>query len=153
VSERPFRRSARLLISPVVVALGGIAFVRWSSSWPSAVAVVAVLYWVVSAVAAFIPRFMVNADRIETTGYFGGPSIIASADAISCRYVRWRMRNRSVDVFLLEIAGASGVIIRVWRFGWGHRRRELFSALDTWLRSTNVTLDADCRRFVDSARN
>lgn len=110
--------------------------------------------WLLLAQAQFSKQLVMESDAIRMYGYFGGPIVIDKADVASCRYVRAKplaAGRGGIDMFFLEIRNTDGHGIRVWRYGWGRQRRELFRLLATWLEGCSIDLDEQTRAFLAAA--
>ena len=114
------RRSTRLLIAPAVLALLALLAVR-GGSHGVLVAVVAGTYWLVGAIADYSKRLVISDEQLQMSGYVGGAVTVRSADAVSCTYVKYRVRERGAELFFLEIRDVRGTRLKrlfVFKRGW-----------------------------------
>ena len=146
------RRSTRLLLAPAVVALLALAALMAAGGKPGGVlvAVVAGIYWLVSAVADYSKRLVITDEQLRMSGYIGRAVTVRSADAVSCTYVKYRVRERGAELFFLEIRDVRGTRLKIWRYGWGRNRRRIFESLGRWLAASPAVLSPDARRVLDS---
>ena len=143
------RRSTRLLIAPAVLALLALLAVR-GGSHGVLVAVVAGTYWLVGAIADYSKRLVISDEQLRMSGYVGGAVTVRSADAVSCTYVKYRVRERGAELFFLEIRDVRGTRLKIWRYGWGRNRRRIFEFLGRWVAASPAVLSPDARRVLDS---
>jgi len=148
-----FRRSMRLKITPVVLLLLGAVVL----AHPRPAAIVPVVFaggiWTMLAAIPATQRLVISADSISMHGYIGGPIVTRKEDVTSCRYVRVMSHGRGlVDFSVLEILDNQGHGIRVWRYGWGRRRRQQYQLLGDWLDESGVQLSPATSDFLTSAR-
>lgn len=143
------RRSTRLLIAPAVLALLALLAVR-GGSHGVLVAVVAGTYWLVGAIADYSKRLVISDEQLQMSGYVGGAVTVRSADAVSCTYVKYRVRERGAELFFLEIRDVRGTRLKIWRYGWGRNRRRIFEFLGRWVAASPAVLSPDARRVLDS---
>lgn len=147
-----FRRSFRLKITPVIFLL--LSIVGWIFHRASVLLLFLgafALWWLIVALAQFSKRLSLEADAIRMHGYLGGPIVIARPDVTSCRYVRLQPQGRDgIDMFFLEIRDAGGHGIRVWRYGWGRQRHQLFKLLTAWITDCPIKPDSRTSEFLDS---
>ena len=143
------RRSTRLLIAPAVLALLALLAVR-GGSHGVLVAVVAGTYWLVGAIADYSKRLAISDEQLQMSGYVGGAVTVRSADAVSCTYVKYRVRERGAELFFLEIRDVRGTRLKIWRYGWGRNRRRIFEFLGRWVAASPAVLSPDARRVLDS---
>ena len=149
------RRSTRLLLAPAVLALLALlalAALMAAGGKPhgALVAVAAGIYWLVSAVADYSKRLVITDEQLRMSGYVGRALIVRSADAVSCTYVKYRVRERGAELFFLEIRDVHGTRLKIWRYGWGRNRRSIFESLGRWLAASPAVLSPDARRVLDS---
>jgi hypothetical protein len=146
------RRSTRLLLAPAVLALLALAALMAAGGKPCGVlvAVAAGIYWLVSAVADYSKRLVITDEQLRMSGYVGRAVTVRSADAVSCTYVKYRVRERGAELFFLEIRDVRGTRLKIWRYGWGRNRRRIFESLGRWLAVSPAVLSPDARRVLDS---
>jgi hypothetical protein len=125
------RRTTRLVLAPLVVAVAAGLVAGWGTRG-AVVAVPLVLYWLIAASAEAVTVLMLTPTRLVRRGQLGGP-VTLTTQGVSCDYVPVRIRERSLQLALLEIRDTSGHTITVPRWGWGHRSHALFTALGSWL--------------------
>lgn len=150
LESRPisFRRSSRLKVAPLVIAIAfAVAVLQPTFSVP-AIAIAA--YWLAASIAQFFKRIEVDNEEIRMFGFVGGPITIRKAELTSCRYVRAKpMMRGAIDILFLELRGSRGQAVRIWKYGWGSRqRRQLAQAIKEWLEGTSVQLDNDVNQFL-----
>jgi len=146
------RRSTRLLLAPAVLALLALAALMAAGGKPRGVlvAVAAGIYWLVSAVADYSKRLVIADEQLRMSGYVGRAVTVRSADAVSCTYVKYRVRERGAEFFFFEIRDVRGTRLKIWRYGWGRNRRSIFESLGRWLAASPAVLSPDARRVLDS---
>ena len=113
------------------------------------------IYWLISASVNYAKRFQIDDQRITMHGYIGGPIILSKEEVTSCTYTWIKGAGRGgFDYSCLEIRG-SGKGIRIWRYGWGRRQRQLlFENLNKWLAdTTGVVMDAKSKAMLLSFSN
>lgn len=145
------RRTTRLLLAPVILVLAGAVVVGFGAVG-AVVAVPSAVYWLISSVGDAVKVLTVTPSTMVMRGYAGGPITVAAAPApVTCRYVPFRVRERSVEAAFLEIRDAGGNTIKVWRYGWGRRTRALFAALGEWLDAAGAEVSPDARQLLSRA--
>lgn len=70
---------------------------------------------------------------------------------MTCHYIPYRSRERSAELAFFEIVDTRGNHLKVWRYGWGAHRREIFTALSTWLGEAGVTVEPAVARRLHQA--
>ena len=142
----------RLLLAPAVLAVLTLAALMAAGGKPRGVlaAVAAGIYWLVSAVADYSKRLVITDEQLRMSGYVGRAVTVRSADAVSCTYVKYRVREHGAEFFFFEIRDVHGTRLKIWRYGWGRNRRRIFEALGRWLAASPAVLSPDARRVLDS---
>ncbi len=138
-----FRRSSRLKMLPVVIGISiWASFSIPPSIIPPPPFFIISLYWVITSSTNYAKRFQIDDQRITMHGYIGGPISLSKEEVTSCTYTRVKGTGRGgFDMSFLEIRGSTGGI-RIWRWGWGRRRKLLFDTLNKWLAdTTGVVVD------------
>ena len=152
-----FRRSERVRLLPVValVTIGVVAFLPRVETDPGGDIILCgifLLFYSILAIVNWSRRLVIDDQRIQLFGYFGGPITIHKSEVISCHYRRFRANaHGSPDVEFLEINGNPGGEVLVWRYGWGPKRRELFRQLSRWLEESQCSVDDGARRMLEKA--
>jgi hypothetical protein len=152
-----FRRSERVRLLPVValVTIGVALFLLRDETDPGGGVILCGIFLFLYSILAIVNwsrRLVIDDQKIELFGYFGGPITIHKDNAISCHYRRFRANaSGSPDMMFLEINGNPGGEVLVWRYGWGPKRRELFQRLGRWLDESQCTVDDEARRMLAGA--
>ena len=136
---------------PLVVIPLGIAAWLFPRGAVIVLAIFISVTWLGQALAQAAKRLEIGDEEIRMHGYVGGPTTLRKEDIMSCRYVRAEASGRSYEFRFLEIRDNRGHGIRVWRYGWGRQRHQLFRLLGQWLESSGVRLDEPVRLFLASA--
>lgn len=150
-AQSSFRRSFLLKTTPLVVIPLGIAAWLFPHGALIVLAIFVSLTWLGQGLAQAAKRLEIGDEEIRMHGYVGGPATLRKQDIMSCRYVRAVASGRSYEFRFLEIRDNRGHGIRVWRYGWGRQRHQLFRLLAQWLESSGVSLDDAARRFLAAA--
>jgi hypothetical protein len=152
-----FRRSERIRLLPVValMTIGVAAFlarVETDRGGDIILCGIFLLIYSMMAIVNWSCRLVIDDQEIQLFGYFGGPITILKGQVISCHYRRFHANGRgSPDLMYLEINGNPGGEVRVWRYGWGPKRQELFRQLGRWLEESQCTVDDGARRMLAKA--
>jgi hypothetical protein len=146
-----FRRSSRLYFTPLVylLGLGGAGLIALTGGNQTRIFVLCALFlyfWSQQALLNWFRRLVIEDTRIQMFGYFGKSLVIPQREVTAVRYRRFvgNMRG-SPDIFFFEIQDTSFHSIRVWQYGWGRRRQELFRRLIQWLRESPCEMSDDVR--------
>jgi hypothetical protein len=142
------RRSTRLLLAPPVLLLLALLAV-FGGPHGVLVALVVGTYCLVSAIADYSKRLVISGEQLHMSGYFGGTVTVRSPDAISCSYVKYRVRERGAELFFFEVRDVHETRLKIWRYGWGRNRRRIFESLARWLADSPAVVSPDARRFLD----
>ena len=152
-----FRRSERVRLLPVVALLtiGVAALLPRVETNPGGDVLLCGIFLLIYSMLAIVNwfrRLVIDDQKIQLFGYFGGPITILKSQVISCHYRRFRANGRgSPDLVFLEINGNPGGEVLVWRYGWGPKRQELFRQLGKWLDESQCTVDEGARRMLAKA--
>ena len=105
------RRSTRLLLAPAVLALLTLAALMAAGGKPrgALVAVAAGIYWLVSAVSDYSKRLVITDKQLRMSGYVGRALTVRSADAVSCTYVKYRVREHGASSSSSRSATCTGL--------------------------------------------
>lgn len=141
-----FRRSGRAKWVPVVVVV--VVAVSIGVRPLLVPAAVVGFYLIMMAAINCAFRLEISADRIRMRGYLGGPRDIDKGSVNACRYHAYRVQQRSLELFFLEVLGLPGGSVKIWRYGWGRQRHALFSTLSVWLNEAGVALGDRERAFL-----
>ena len=141
------RRSSRLITAPIVLAVAAVIVVAFGARGAVVGGPLAV-YWLITAVSDYSKRLTISSDRLEMGGYLGGPIEIRSSGAVTCNYVKFRIRERSIELSFFDIRDSDGHCIKVWRYGWGRRSKEIFGALTNWLSTSSASVSPEAERAL-----
>jgi hypothetical protein len=147
-----YRRSGFI---PPIIALGFLVGLAAITVRPTGLLVViGLLYFYLAGLAlvAGLKRIeLVDNGTLTMYGYRGGPITVRVSDVTAIRYETWQAYgSRSFDFCFLRIGNSSGQDIRVWRYGWNHRR-SVFRQLSEWIETAGVPVDARTHQFLCNA--
>jgi hypothetical protein len=109
-----FRRSERVRLLPVVAlaTIGVAALLLRVETNPGGGVILCgifLLFYSILATVNWSRRFVIDDQKIQLFGYFGGPITILKSKVISCHFRRFRANaHGSPDVMFLEINGNPG---------------------------------------------
>jgi hypothetical protein len=136
-----------LLVLPCI-GIGAVIVALISNNGVTVLAILAAAWALTVSLVDARFRLLIAPEQLQITGYLGNSPIIRSSGQIDVNYRRFANTGyQRVEFYHFVIKDSAGGKLRVWRFGWSHRKL-LFSALLAWLRANNATFQGESENVM-----